>query len=146
MRVLTVRAPWSWAIAYGGKRIENRSWKLAWPCELAIHAGRGAEPYYTLQRVAELSGRPIADVVAGSAERHRGAVIAVAELVDVCTVRGGFDDCDCGPWAMPGQCHWLLENVQVLARPVHAVGQQRLWYLSEAAEADVRAQLGQGGS
>jgi hypothetical protein len=138
---LTVRPPWSWAIAHGGKRIENRTWCPTWPWTLAIHAGVRVEPYYTLELVSELSGRPVAEVVAGCAEPYRGAVVAVAELVDVCTVRGGYGACDCGPWAMPHQYHWRLDDVQVLGQPVPARGQQKLWYPAEAAEAAVRAQL-----
>lgn len=40
-RVLTVRPPWSWAIAFGGKTIENRTQAWTYRGPLLIHAGAG---------------------------------------------------------------------------------------------------------
>lgn len=37
---LTVRQPWSWAIIFGGKDIENRTWRTRYRGEIAIHAAR----------------------------------------------------------------------------------------------------------
>lgn len=39
-RVLTVQPPWSWAIAHGGKTVENRTDCKSYRGELFIHAGR----------------------------------------------------------------------------------------------------------
>lgn len=54
MKVLTVRQPWAWAIAHGGKDVENRAtlWRYRGP--LLIHAGAGwSERGARDERVAE---------------------------------------------------------------------------------------------
>jgi hypothetical protein len=39
IRGLTIRQPWASAIAFGDKRVENRSWPTAYRGLVAIHAG-----------------------------------------------------------------------------------------------------------
>ena len=42
MKAITLIQPWSWAVAHGGKRVENRSWfppKAMLGQRVAIHAG-----------------------------------------------------------------------------------------------------------
>lgn len=143
LRAITVKQPWAWAIAHGGKTIENRSRSVAYRGPLAIHAGKGwsaeggqsssvreafapyrpsSAPARTIER-AHYPGRFVA-----------GAVIAVAELVDA--HRG--DDC-CLPWGhvrnlaatephMPVY-HLVLANVRPLAEPVECRGALGLWRL-----------------
>jgi len=42
LRALTIREPWAWAITYGGKDVENRSWPApTWCTRIAVHAGAG---------------------------------------------------------------------------------------------------------
>lgn len=118
VRAITVRQPWAWAIAHGGKTVENRSRGTKHRGTLLIHAGaawsdRGAEDQRVLHAwTAWLSGRPIetaheghlrdpweaADTLEPDNEREqalivRSAVIAVAQLVDSHPDAG----C-CGPW------------------------------------------------
>ena len=40
MKTLSVRQPWAWLIVYGGKDIENRSWRTPYRGPLLIHAGK----------------------------------------------------------------------------------------------------------
>lgn len=107
VRAITVRQPWAWAIAHGGKTVENRSRGTAYRGTLLVHAGASwSERGATDQRVlhawtAWLSGRPIelaheehlrdpwerADALDPDDDRERelldrAAVIAVAQLVD----------------------------------------------------------------
>jgi hypothetical protein len=118
IRAITVRQPWAWAIAHGGKTIENRSTTVKYRGPLFIHAGaawspRGAEDQRVLHAwTAWLSDRPIelaheeqlrewwerADVLEPDSDRERAllprqALIAVAELVDV-----HYDTGCCRPW------------------------------------------------
>lgn len=40
MIALSIRQPWAWAILYGGKRIENRSWRCDYRGPILIHASK----------------------------------------------------------------------------------------------------------
>lgn len=147
MKALTIRQPWGTAITLLGKTVENRTWTNAHRGRIAIHAGAGTGPRQeyedALETVAARSGLEPEGVARLSAAR--GAVIAVADLVDICTIQ--VDDldcsCDCGPWAAFDQCHWKLANVQPLAEPVPVKGALGLWTLPADVEAAVLAQLGQ---
>lgn len=118
VRALTVRQPWGWAIAYGGKTVENRSWTTRWRGILYVHAGAGLDRE-RLPSVASLTGRPQDEI---EAELVRGAIVATARLADVHACDGS-----CSPWATPGSLHWVLADVRPLGAPVPATGAQRLW-------------------
>lgn len=160
LRALTVRQPWAWAIAHGHKTIENRTWLTRDYGHLAIHAaarwdGDGARDRNVI-KAAETDQEdggyfdpPLrVEIELGSGRTTRllpdpkrfvpGAVIAVAVLADVCTAREG---CGCGPWAIPGQCHWHLPKVRPLPEPVPCKGRLGLWELPPAVEIAVLDQL-----
>ncbi len=85
---LSVRQPWAWAIVFGGKDIENRSWQavnhgLRQRGRIAVHAAKGMtrEEY-----------EDAADFMAGigvtcppARDLLRGAIIGSVEVVDVVT-------------------------------------------------------------
>jgi hypothetical protein len=152
MRALTVRPPWSWAIAHGGKNIENRSWPTSYRGLLAIHGGARsrwdpdgqASPLLRAAWAEHARSRPEAHntiwLLRKSTEWMAfGAVVAVAEL------RGchGPDDCPatCSPWAAWGQYHWNLFDARALPEPVPCRGALGLWRLPEDVEKAVREQL-----
>ncbi|MEW1847663.1 hypothetical protein AB0392_57725 [Nonomuraea angiospora] len=134
MRGLTVHQPWAWAIAADLKPVENRTRATRHRGEIAIHAGKrwdeaGAWDWRIMG--AAKSEEPLEPD-----ERFVfGAIIAVAELVDV--TRAGPS-----PWAEPGQVHWLLANVRPIGTPVPCRGWQNIWDVPPDVEAAVRAQLG----
>jgi hypothetical protein len=154
LRALTVRQPWAFAITHGGKRVENRRWRYApaYRGEFAVHAGAAIDAAdrdrgeYAIRRVAELSGLPIWAVREGA--KVRGAVVAVAQLADVCCAAFISGDlrpprCGCPPWAAGQQQHLLLAaDVRVLPAPVPCKGALGLWYLPDDIDAEVRVQLG----
>ena len=39
-----MRPPWAWATIYGGKDVENRSWRTAYRGPLLIHASLHPDP------------------------------------------------------------------------------------------------------
>jgi hypothetical protein len=107
IRALTVQPPWSWAIAHGGKLIENRTRGMSYRGLLAIHSGarwsdRGAtDPRVLNAWTAWLSGRDTStltpehlrdfweasDTLDPDDQREReliprGGIVAVADLVD----------------------------------------------------------------
>lgn len=135
LRVITVRQPWAEAIAEAednpaAKLVENRS--RGFPSQyrglVAIHAGQA--PSLTGARsplVRDLLG------TGWSQRAARGAVIAVADLVDVhpsagCCRPWGEDTYPHGPSGEPVTqvTHLRLERV-VSVRPVEARGKLGLW-------------------
>ncbi|MFE1936473.1 ASCH domain-containing protein [Streptomyces sp. NPDC059474] len=117
MKALTVHQPWADAIAYGGKRIENRSWTppaAAVGSTILIHAGKIFDPMgrFVITDWDALGRWPDA----------RGAVIATAVLAG----HHRADGC-CSPWGEPRGHHWQLTDVQPLTEPVPCRGAQRLW-------------------
>lgn len=137
MKVLTIRQPWAWAVARGFKDIENRSRATSHRGPLAIHSSaRWDEPEEVwlrhIVRVARSQGHELPATLeddmpyAGS-----GLVLAVVDVVDVCTVSrdDSLEMCDCGPWAQSGETHWRLTNARLLREPIPAKGRLGLWDL-----------------
>ncbi len=134
MRALTVRQPWAFAIARLGKDVENRTWNTTYRGPLAIHAASRWDGEEASVRVYELTGAYLVKSV-------ESAIVAVVDLVDVCTARENAGGCECGPWAVAGQFHWRLADARPLAEPVPGKGRLGLWSLTPDADAAVRDQL-----
>jgi hypothetical protein len=122
MRALTVKWPWNSAIAYGTKRIENRSNPIP-PnhvgTDICLHAGasedRTPRPSHQLPRILtdNLTVWP----------HHQKAILAVV------TLTGCHEDTGCcRPWGFESPWHWELANVRPLPEPILGVGGQLgLW-------------------
>lgn len=124
MNAITLNRPWPHAIAYLGKRIENRTWPApqhAIGKRIAIHAGRrwddiGAS---TLRSMGyALPPKP----------QHPTGIILTARLVGCIhsyspsgTV-AAVDD----PW-FTGPFGWQLEDIEILPEPFPIKGRQGLW-------------------
>jgi activating signal cointegrator 1 len=151
---LTVRQPWASLISAGAKAIETRSWPppahLIGEC-LAIHAARAALPRdLPPSEVAAISdslrlperqwtslpfGAVICTVTLAGAYRVGEPTRATTDFTFAATLQGSpptnrlrldsreqhFGDFQSGQWL------WLLTNVQLLAEPRPAIGQQGLW-------------------
>lgn len=100
MKALTIRQPWASLIALGVKHIETRSWSTRYRGPLAIHAGkawpvpvaewqvphdRGLGPMVERMAMVERMVDPADPVTRRWETLHtpRGAVVAVADLIDV---------------------------------------------------------------
>lgn len=149
MRALTVRPPWSWAISHGPKRVENRPRRATHRGLFAVHAGKswdwdGADNSLVL-RAWRKAGLDVYRLDPSHPNMTMGAVVAVADLTDVCSTSRQSTDiiCECGPWAASGQHHLILADVRPLAEPVPCKGMLGLWRLPEDVEAAVMAQLGE---
>ena len=129
MRALTVHQPWALMIALGFKTIENREWC---PPEdmlgryIAIHAGQ----QYDYLGAFSLFNRW--GIVCRESNCDKGAIIAVARLVDVVVQS---DD----PW-FQGPYGWVLEDVRFID-PVPCAGNRKLWLVPEAVEEQVRLNI-----
>lgn len=112
MKALTIRQPWSGAIAHQTKRVENRTWKLPAKHEgarILIHAGAQRD------RNAIVYG-PNLDVYS--------AVVAVATITGC---HWAEQDRPCGPWSEDDVYHWTLTDVIALPEPVPAKGALGFW-------------------
>lgn len=142
MRGLTVVQPWTWSIMHG-KPIENRTWKTTFRGTFALHAGKGWDwdgaDSPLVQEAWRNAGHDVYWLDPDHDQIALGAVLAVADLVDICDL---FFGCDCGPWATTrNQYHWRIANVRPLAEPVPCKGALGLWTLPDDVEAAVAAQL-----
>ena len=157
MKAITVKQPWAWAIAHGQKDIENRTWGTGYRGPIAIHAGArwdedGAydkrvlralhgfgdrfDPPLRVERLGPKTVRLLRDQ-----QLTPGAVVAVADLVGICTARSTAEQCGCGLWAVDGQCHWKVANVRPLPEPVPCKGRLGLWDLPDEVDVAAVSQL-----
>jgi hypothetical protein len=130
IRGLTLIRPWGWAIAHGGKDIENRTWKPPanmmgqW---LAIHSGKK----YDEAAASWIEDLTITPPIPEDAEDQSGVIVAVARLAEVRTESPG------NPWFV-GPVGWVLRDVQPID-PVPCKGAQGLWPLPPDVLTLVRA-------
>lgn len=107
MKVLSVRQPWAWALIYGGKDIENRSWKTQYRGPVAIHASKGMtkQEYFEFVDAVELM-QIMYDFTSISIPNFtdlvRGQIIGVVDLVDVVEISDS-------PWFF-GDFGWVMQN------------------------------------
>lgn len=165
LRALSVRQPWAWAIALGGKHVENRHWSTRHRGLLAIHAScrrgwdqdSGALDSRIIRAVHDSARTPdgrldppiachlnqqrtrITELSADDQRWAFGAIVGVARLVDI----HAASECpgQCAPWGSPGGHHWVLSDARALAEPVPCKGRLGLWQLPPEVEAAVRGQL-----
>lgn len=140
MKALTLWQPWSWAVAYAGKRIENRDWRP--PADIigqriAIHAGKTLDQgaLGKLRWALRESGLAIPSDEAFA----RGAIEAVAVVAGWIAKAPKSEEQ--ARW-FTGPCGWVLTNVVPLAAPVPCPGARKLWEIPAAVEAEVQRQLG----
>jgi hypothetical protein len=143
MKVLTIRQPWASLIALGEKHIETRSWRTNYRGELLIHAGKSINKescmYEPIKSVLEKHGYDNYENL------PIGMIIAKCELVD-CQKIIELDDM-CGAITegnlsvdgneylfgdfTPGRYAWILNNIEILKKPIPAKGQLSLWEYRE---------------
>lgn len=134
MKALSVRQPWAWAVARGRKDVENRSWTTAHRGALLLHASMRVDLDACASPLILDAGWRADDPVAAI-----GAIIAVVDLADVCTVSARTPGavCECGTWAEPGAYHWRLTTPHILPRPILALGRLGLWEPPDTLLADL---------
>ena len=129
VKAITLRPSWAWAVAFGGKRVENRSWYSAHRGALLIHAGIGRDPDADVVRfIARRRG------IVAPAEFAQGVIVARVELHDVMPIDDAAIDADQYAYAT-GPYLWLLRDV-VPVKPIKLRGRQGLF---DAGDLRVRA-------
>lgn len=149
MKAITLTQPYATLIAIGAKRIETRGWSTTYRGPIAIHAGQGLGPVGGRRGFRELIERePFAsalrDVLLADGSLPRGAIVAVARLVDSCSLamqgsRGCYYNETIGGWVRvseqetafgdynAGRYGFLLDRVEPLETPAPARGALGLW-------------------
>jgi activating signal cointegrator 1 len=148
--------PWASLVAIGENSIETRSWGTRHRGPLVIHAAKGFPP--DPRELCSLS--PYRQVLArhgypDASSLPLGAVIAVAELVDVmkftrtslrevrARARAGelpMHEADFGDFS-PGRYGWVLNNVRALAERIPVRGMLGLWEVPRETEKEISLQL-----
>jgi hypothetical protein len=140
VQAISVRQPLAWAIARGHRPLSNQPLPTCHRGPLLVHASMRID--LNCCELIRTAGWDPRDPLSAL-----GAVIAVAELSDVCSAGAqeiagtGITRCDCGPWAEPGAHHWRLADVRPLPRPIVTIGRPGLWDPPPALVNDVLARL-----
>jgi hypothetical protein len=114
---LTLKPEWAHLVAFGRKRVENRTWQTSYRGKIWIHAGLGFARLDHRKMVRQGIVIPPRDVL------HRGEIIAVATLHDI--VRYS-PRANLGKYAFGPFC-WILRNVRPV-RPRKVSGRLGLWW------------------
>ncbi len=163
MRALTLWRPWDWAMAFGGKDVENRTWK-PWQSvigqRIALHAGEhydlGGAARIRYLRQYEFGDRDLValDRAIRSEARVPGVIVATTLLVGWVRIddnrvpfasaasHGEVDVVDAArtsPWLF-GPYGWVVRDTVALKAPIPAKGNRGLWSLSDEQEHQVREQ------
>lgn len=141
MRAISIKQPWSWAIARGHRTVSNQAVPTSYRGRLLVHASMGVDLSSCDSALIRAAGWDPADPLA-----TLGAVIAVAELTKVCSAGADRGRCECGPWAEQDAYHWRLSEVRALPRPVASLGWVGLWEPKATLVADVMALMAADGA
>lgn len=142
MKAITLWQPWSWAIAYAGKRIENRGWKPPAAIigqRIAIHAGKTLD----LNACEGLGCED--DIQLPEMYFHDPKKAFVHGAIESTALLKGWTEglCSSHPQSLwlTGPIGWVLDDVVVLPRPILCRGAQGLWNLPRETERLVLEQV-----
>jgi hypothetical protein len=146
MRALTLHRPWDFAMAHGGKDIENRPWK-PWPsvvgARIALHAGMhyddGGAGY--IDSLLGLGKAPTASQSRG------GFIVATTRIEGWVHEDGSYfgvppevaREARRSRWFM-GPFGWICADTRPLHEPVPCRGAQGLWAVPIGVETRVLLQ------
>lgn len=173
MKALTLRHPWPFAVAYLGKRVENREWddRLASLMGLdelvgetiAIHGGTAPQRPKRKNVLPTNPWRQFAGDLGHIREHILGGELpeeAAQHLARTCPgpitpecfilpgivavgVLQGVTRASRDRWAAQGCLHLLLDDVVTLPEPVACPGAQGFWTVPDVIAAEVQRQVAQ---
>ncbi len=120
LHCLSVQQPWAWAICAGIKTVENRNWSTDYRGPVAIHASSSAASLRALE--------PQWPGISRDPRFVRGAIIGLAELVDVRPLDGELAD---NPWAEGPVC-LVFDRARLFTRPLDNKGKLMLHRVADA--------------
>lgn len=89
MKALSIRQPWAFAIVFGFKPVENRTWRTAFRGPVLIHAGAKEERDDVDFVLSEIAAQTGADprTIADGYRQHRdlGCIVGAATVTDCVT-------------------------------------------------------------
>lgn len=149
VRVLSLWAPWAWAILCAGKDIENRSltFPRSFTGEFWLHASLwpGTRKPLNARQRQELAEQ---FDISGSVTEQADALASIASVDEIDAMRGkivgrvtltGYVESSPSPWFVPGNVGLRLANPVALRTPVPAVGLQGWWFVKPAELALLRS-------
>lgn len=134
-KAITIMQPHAWAVMYGDKPFENRSWFCHHRGWLIIHAGKSRrwmedEDWDGPPEYRQYDGQP------PGRELFFGHILGVVKVVDCRPPEA----CNGHPTAEGPWCH-VYANRIALPRPIPWPGAQGLWTAPTDLEAMIREQL-----
>jgi len=131
--VLTIKQPWLYAIMYLNKRIENRSWHFPSKLigkQIALHSSKSID-FQGIEYIEQKLGLDIGP----EAYVDTGKILAYATIDDSFYIMNNLKSSvlpvEQLKW-IKGRYLWVLNNVEILNRPINAQGRQRIWYYDKA--------------
>lgn len=128
MRALSLTRPWTTLVLHHGKLIENRTWSTSYRGPLVVHGAKSYDTAAVAYAASLVDDEQWTALLPYGQAAHPTGLLGIVDLVSVCT---GFP-CSCGPWAMPGQCHWRLRDPRPFPEPVPHGGRLGLWTVDDA--------------
>lgn len=132
MKVLSLTEPWATLIKEKKKFVETRSWRTSYRGELYIHASATKIPKECLENkefMKPVEGIPL----------NYGNIICKCRLVDCVYMTEEYvhemkienpQEYLCGEYAV-GRYAWILEDIEVLNKPIPAKGHLGIWNYNE---------------
>ena len=127
MKVISIHAPWAWAIIYGHKRFENRTWKTLHRGPIGIHASQPRSSDNMALKTILAAG--IQPPTIAELDGLRGKIIGSVDLIDVIELANASAETKADPFTIGPIC-FVLANPVVWVRPVLAKGNLRIWNYS----------------
>ena len=131
MKVLSLKEPYATLIKNKKKLVETRSWNTKYRGELYIHASS--------TKVAKevLNDKELMNLV--SDDLSFGYIICKCRLVDTVKMtkeyvehmqNNNYQEYLCGDY-QEGRYAWILENIEVLDKPIQVKGKLGIWQYSD---------------
>ncbi len=150
-RVLSLHAPWAWAVLHAGKNIENRalSFPRSFLGEFWLHASLWPG---TRKPLSEAKKNQLIDEwcsMIWQSNKHRSA-FPVTTFGELDALRGcivgrvtltSYTESSASPWFVAGSCGLELRAPKALRVPVPAVGAQGWWFVKPTELAQLRGSL-----
>ena len=131
MKVLSLTEPYATLIKIGKKKIETRSWKTSYRGNLYIHASSTKIPKEYKNNTELMSLVNVNNL-------NYGHIICSCDLVDCIEMTNEFiekvkknsAEYISGIYAK-GRYAWILENVEIIKKPIEVKGHLGIWNFEE---------------
>lgn len=153
VKVISLIQPWASLVAYNEKRVETRSWSTKYRGEIYIHASSNipkvakdlCRKFADLLKIKEYNGSWLYYIEHKASALSFGHIIARANLVGCFEIKTNDElnetaYADMGnKWIAidgneyhfgdytPGRYAWILQDIQILEKPIPAKGQLGIW-------------------